>query len=1064
MGRIIHSPRLTALTIALAATAPTAQAVPVSCPAVNGNTSGQVTWTTGDCAVAASVVVPGTIGLVASGTLGTLTNTGTISGVHYGMSNSGSITLLNNTIGGTISASGGSSAGLVNTGTIGTLTNSGTITSNFSRNGNAIYNNGGTITALTNTGVINSVNSGIFNGGGTIGTLTNTNIIAGNRWGITNGASIIVLNNNGGIISGNTSGISNASVGTIGTLTNSGTISSNTYGINNSGSIGSAGTINTLTNSGRINGTADGILNSGVFARLNNAVGGTIVGNVGVTNVGSNMSTRTVTTTSSSNVNSASTSAGAIGTLTNSGMISGTASGISNNGVITLLNNTLGGTISGSIGVSNTGASVRTSTIISGTSTRISNTSTGTGTIGTLTNSGMISGTVSAISNSGVITLLNNTVGGTISGNTGISNPGAGTSITGSTTSITAAGTIGTLTNSGTITGSLYAIDNGGSLGTITNSGVIAGNIRNTSLHDLNINGGTGSTFGTLTGFAGGTIGTITNTNSNVNFGSGNLLLNDTVNLGNNTLNNTAATLQVNNAITVNGNYNQGAAATLQIGVANNAMPNGSLTGDSGYGRLVVTGSAIIAAGSSISLKPLTAYNFAVGQRFVVVDASSNGTNYNQTNLNYSAANFAGTLSGTNVATDGRSDLVVTLAAGAPASSTTPPTTQSNPPTPLPSPATVPNAVSALSGLLSYSGISPGLLNLFNAADALAAGSSTAAVNRAGVQLAPVQQATSTGAAAAPTLDVLNVVAAHADSLRLAQADGIGSGVSTGEGAPAWSTWGQAFGGHASQNEREQVPGYSANYGGLIVGVDKSISDRWRAGGVFSYTNTAINDEGDAGGDSTRVNSYGFIGYASYTGQPWYVNLSGGVVQQDYTTNRQVAFTGFAGNANGQFSGQQYVARAEAGYPLPLGPATLTPLASLTYSNLHQNGYTESGGNGAALTVGSDHSASVRSALGVKLEEGFATTYGVLVPDIKLQWLHEYDHAQQVTGASFAADPTGETGFTTVGASPVSDVADVSLGVTLLRANNLSLTMRYELQAGGGFVSQTGSLRLRQVF
>jgi len=51
-----------------------------------------------------------------------------------------------------------------------------------------------------------------------------------------------------------------------------------------------------------------------------------------------------------------------------------------------------------------------------------------------------------------------------------------------------------------------------------------------------------------------------------------------------------------------------------------------------------------------------------------------------------------------------------------------------------------------------------------------------------------------------------------------------------------------------------------------------------------------------------------------------------------------------------------------------------------------------------------------------------------------------------------------------VGASPISDVADVSLGVTLLRANNLSLTMRYELQAAGGFVSQTGSLRLRQVF
>ena len=113
-------------------------------------------------------------------------------------------------------------------------------------------------------------------------------------------------------------------------------------------------------------------------------------------------------------------------------------------------------------------------------------------------------------------------------------------------------------------------------------------------------------------------------------------------------------------------------------------MANGSLTGDSGYGRLVVTGSAIIAAGSSVSLKPLTTYAFAVGQRFVVVDASSIGTNYNQASLNYSAGGFGGVLSGTNVTTEGRSDLVVTLAAAAPTPPTTPttPTTPSNPSTP----------------------------------------------------------------------------------------------------------------------------------------------------------------------------------------------------------------------------------------------------------------------------------------------------------------------------------------------------------------------------------------------
>jgi outer membrane autotransporter protein len=363
--------------------------------------------------------------------------------------------------------------------------------------------------------------------------------------------------------------------------------------------------------------------------------------------------------------------------------------------------------------------------------------------------------------------------------------------------------------------------------------------------------------------------------------------------------------------------------------------------------------------------------------------------------------------------------------------------------------------------LLRFTGISdPALLNLYDAALGSLSQDSAATANRIGKALAPAQ----TGlASAAPTLDAINVVNGHIAALRLAQAAGE-TGVASGEGPAQWGVWGQAFGGHASQGERDQVDGYSANYGGLLVGADRAINDRWQAGGAFTYSNTAINSTGDTAGDTTRVNSYGLIGYASYAGTPWYVNLSGALVQQQFDTTRLINFQGFSGAANGHFSGQQYTARAEGGYPLALGGVTLTPLASLTYSYLNQGSYTESGGNGAALSVDSSHVTSVTSSLGTKLEKGFSTHYGELVPEVQVQWIHEYDRAGQVTGASYAGDPTGQTAFTTVGAKTLSDLADVSLGVTLLRANNLSLSLRYELQAAPDFLSQTGTLRLRQLF
>jgi uncharacterized protein with beta-barrel porin domain len=102
--------------------------------------------------------------------------------------------------------------------------------------------------------------------------------------------------------------------------------------------------------------------------------------------------------------------------------------------------------------------------------------------------------------------------------------------------------------------------------------------------------------------------------------------------------------------------------------------------------------------------------------------------------------------------------------------------------------------------------------------------------------------------------------------------------------------------------------------------------------------------------------------------------------------------------------------------------------------------------------------------LGFRLERGLATSYGEIVPDIQAQWIHEYDRARVTTAASFAADTTGQTAFTTVGPTPVADLADVSLGVTLLRANNLTVSARYEVQAAPRFVSQTGILRLRKFF
>src|SRR5271166_4242179 len=194
--------------------------VQVDCPAATIDNAGSVVSVTG-------------VSVRDIGSVGVLSNGGTISFSVTGISNTGTISQLSNS-GGII----GSSVGISNTGTIGQLSNSGT-----SSGGNlAIFSSG---TGISNTGTNSQLsNSGVVNGGFGI---SNT--------GISNAGTIGQLSNSGGIIGslsggfGNGIGISNA--GTIGQLSNSGVISGGNFAIFSSGTIGP------ITNSGAIVGNIE---------------------------------------------------------------------------------------------------------------------------------------------------------------------------------------------------------------------------------------------------------------------------------------------------------------------------------------------------------------------------------------------------------------------------------------------------------------------------------------------------------------------------------------------------------------------------------------------------------------------------------------------------------------------------------------------------------------------------------------------------------------------------------------------------------------------------------------
>lgn len=843
--------------------------------------------------------------------------------------------------------------------------------------------------------------------------------------------------------------------GTAGTFENNGIIQSvNQYHYGSIVELSASGVVDNFINRGTIQNSLNNfnmgmdntgsVENNGHILNLTNTETGTITDYRGINNLGT------------------------IDSLTNAGLITaannnfmpmpGQNGAIYNRGIIGTLHNTgtlQTGTLNyfGSAGVINWGTinTLINDNLISGSADALTNY----GTVGTLENNGRIAAInngIFASSSDGkaIAEIVNN---GEISGGyygiylASYSNQNPATQII----------------NNGTLSGGnsalyIYTDTNASADITLTNNGVVKGDIYSQSAAPLLINGGS-TTTGTLTGQNG--TGTLTSQHSDVIFGTGSLLLNDNVNAA--TVQNRGASLQVNTDITIAGDYHQKAAAALISGISDLATQNGTLMTDSGYGRLNVTGNATIEEGSSINLvRTGGTYQFAEGQRYVVINAAGSGTDYNADKLNYSAIGYRGAVSGSVYETGTDKALVLTVGAEPPV--VTPPVvTPPTQPTPKPALATIPSATAALGGLANYTGISsPQLLDLYNASLAIQ-GKDEA--NRAGEKLSPGQNINTSSAAAVATSTAQAVVGAHIDAVRNPHTSGT-SGVATGDDYTSnWIVWGQPFGGYARQDSSAEISGYTAKFGGLILGADRSLGDDWRLGAAVNYSNTSVHGKGNLSGNTSTADNYGIIGYAGYTGDPWYLNLSAGVNRQNYSSVRRADFTGFSGAAQGKFNGQSVTLQTEFGYPITLpADVVVTPLASLTYGYQHVDDYKETGGNGMALDVGSTHSQSVVSDIGARIEKTFATGLGSLTPFAQVSWIHQYDNRQVSSHATYAADAVGETSFITKGASPVEDMAGVAIGSTLYDANDLSLDARYDLQAGERYQAHTFSLRLRKMF
>ncbi|HET7844589.1 MAG TPA: autotransporter domain-containing protein, partial [Xanthomonadales bacterium] len=297
--------------------------------------------------------------------------------------------------------------------------------------------------------------------------------------------------------------------------------------------------------------------------------------------------------------------------------------------------------------------------------------------------------------------------------------------------------------------------------------------------------------------------------------------------------------------------------------------------------------------------------------------------------------------------------------------------------------------------------------------------------------------------------------------------DDTGSGSDeAGAGFSRWGFFATGTIGRGNQDAVESSPGFDFDTYGLTAGVDYRVNDDFVIGAALGYNNNDTQIDGDQGGLDTK--GWNLSGYGSWYHDAWYLDgvLTWG--NNDYDVTRRIRYT-IAGLAGGSTTVDQ-VATASPGsdqlaFALSVGRDfnrgawSFGPYARATYTSLDFDGYTErlsdpdGPGGGLAVVVDSRELTSLEGVVGGKATYTSSRSWGILMPYVQVEWLHEFEDDIENLVSRFANDPTG-TAIVVPGEPIDQDYFNLGLGLSAVFANGRSGFIYYEHRAGQENFSQ----------
>jgi outer membrane autotransporter protein len=259
-------------------------------------------------------------------------------------------------------------------------------------------------------------------------------------------------------------------------------------------------------------------------------------------------------------------------------------------------------------------------------------------------------------------------------------------------------------------------------------------------------------------------------------------------------------------------------------------------------------------------------------------------------------------------------------------------------------------------------------------------------------------------------------------------------------------------GGFGSRSATGTSDAFDSVSGGVLAGADYRISNELTAGAALGYSRFSADFAGSPdvatgeGVDSDAINltlygTYylpsGFFANALFTYSHAFMSSTRRVTIVSATAQPSENRT-----AEADFGSNQYDVAIGGGYQFSAGAVSITPQARFEYVRTNIDGFTESGAGGLDLQFGSQGLDSVTTAAGLQLSHAVSTSFGILSPTVRGEWIHEFANTASST-FKYANDPTELSRAGLSFDSPDRDYFTLGAGIAATFASGISGFLDY---------------------